>query len=328
MSETAVVAQPTVSPRQPLQLVKSAGPNAAKSEPTTKFDRVVDLNHPNAAHLRVLDGNQALIATAPGQPMRKKIAICGFASSTRQYIHQVSTDAEWELWGLNQLYRHIPRADRWFDIHHNWLEEVVEGTDHLAWAQQCGMPFYLQAVDPRVPTSVKFPIDLCIDALKADYYTSTIAYMLALAALEIDQRVMADPVVAQWTPASGVNIVEWVRRAYSEYTVAIFGVDQTVGSEYFHERACTEYWIGQLSARDITVAIPPESALCKQMIRYGYQIATDQFIAPDDITKHTGQLRGERDELLKRLYMLEGAMECNERWHQVATLRSRGTKVE
>ena len=59
---------------------------------------------------------------------RKKIAICGFAASSRMLAP--FDDPEWSVAILNQLYRHTPRASMIYDVHGNWREANVEGTDH------------------------------------------------------------------------------------------------------------------------------------------------------------------------------------------------------
>lgn len=315
------------------------GPNAALGEPAPKRGEGVDPNHEHAAHLKVVDAERGILET-DGRPWRKKIAVCGFASSTRPDILQRCANPEWEIWGLNQLYRHIPRADRWFDIHHNWDQETVPGTDYRSWAANCGIPFYMLQREPTVPTSITYPIGAVL-ALGADYYTSTIAYMTALAVFEIDMRVRRQMVQAvrayamdfcaasqkeEELPAMDVYATQ--RAAYAEYSIAVCGVDLTVGSEYFDEKPCAEFWLGQAVGRNICVEIPQASALCKQSGRYGYDPSRESLMTAAEVARHQASLRTERDEMLKRLYMLEGALECDERWKQVLELRSRGTKVE
>jgi hypothetical protein len=322
----SVVAEPNNTP---------GAPNAALSEPATVYDQAYIARHPRAARLIVVDGDQCVLGTADGQPRRKKIAICGFASSTRPYIiNSIAPDPEWEIWGLNQLYRHIPRADLWADIHYNWDKETVPGTDHYGWARDCGIPFVMLQRQPGLPTSCTYPLRRVLDAFRSDYFTSTIAYLVALAILEIDDRVKVElgNAVAKLTRADlrelgGAGLMALQRRIYDTYTIGLFGIDLTVGTEYFHEKPCAEFWIGQASARDIRVAIPPESALCKQRFRYGYERTPESLIRVADIVDHKTAIAKERDEQLKRLYMLEGALECDERWQQVAELRERGTRA-
>ncbi len=318
-------------------------PNSALLEPAPKAGDGVDARHRFAARLEVLDADGGLVGRRDAEPKRKAIAICGFASQTRKYILKFCENPNFEIWGLNQLYRHIPRADRWFDIHHNWDKEVVPGTDHRKWAQECGIPFYTIARQADVPTSVRFPIEKVMAHFGGlDYFTSTIPYMLSLAIMEIDFEVkrrlaaeLADYVSYCAAAAAGGNtpppapdFQELQRNIYGEYSIGVFGIDLVVGSEYFHEKPCAEFWIGAAAlGRGIKLLIPPESALCKQLRRYGYDPEPNQLVKSEEIREHTVGLRAERDEQLKRLYMLEGAMQSNERWSDMIDLRSRGAEV-
>ena len=151
----------------------------------------VDPNHPAETGYRVsvVDGPNGVVK-AP-DPARKKIAVCGFAASSRNLAP--FDDPEWEVWGLNQLYRHVPRATRWFDIHANWREDNVPGTDHPAWLQQCGIPVYMSGHEPSVPTSVQYPLARVIERVAGvDYFTSTVAFMVAAAIYEFDRQVDAE----------------------------------------------------------------------------------------------------------------------------------------
>lgn len=321
-------------------------PNAALKEPPPQPGDGVNQRHPLTARLVVADADAGVVVPAFGEAKRKNIAICGFASSTRKYILEFAQREGWEIWGLNQLYRHIPRADRWFDIHWNWDKETVPGTDHRKWAQECGIPFYMHQRSPDVAMSVTYPLKRVIDHFGGvDYFTSTIPYMLALAVMEIDvdvEKRLADEVRA-WANYSAMKTVGfdefqsasmpnwWLRQRelYAEYTIGIFGIDLVVGGEYFHEKPCAEFWIGAAAlGRNIQLAIPPESALCKQTHRYGYDPEPNQFLTTIDINSHTAHLTAERDEQLKKLYMLEGALQANTRWQQFIELRQRGAKVE
>lgn len=323
----------------------AAGPNAALLEASPKQGEGVDPNHPCSAHMVVVDADQGIVAPPPGAAKRKNIAICGFASSTRHYILDVAKKPDWEIFGLNQLYRHIPRADRWFDIHCNWDKETVPGTDHRKWAQECGIPFYMMRHEPSLPTSVTYPLDKVMKHFGGvDYFTSTIPYMMALALMEIDVdvRERLNVEINDWCAASarvfattGEIVTEqpdwWLRqqRFYAEYMIGVFGIDLVVGGEYFQEKPCAEFWIGAAAlGRGVQLAIPPESALCKQLHRYGYDPEPNQFVTSTEINAHTAQLTAERDEQIKKLYMLEGAMSANNRWQQVVELRSRGAKVD
>lgn len=296
----------------------------------------VNLDHPMAAHLVVADRGRGEIATRDGGPRRRKIAVCGFASATRHYMAEPMASPDWEIWGLNQLYRHIPRADVWFDIHYNWDKETVPGTDYRGWLRESGLPFYMLEPVHDIPNSLRFPVEALVRHFGADYFTSTIAYMVALAVFEIDRRVSREFDAIRAEEAKALANGEMVERPaniqtlcnlYSSYTLGVFGVDLTVTEEYFDQKPCAEFWLGLAVARGIEVRIPPESALCKARVRYGTAPEGNALITANEVAMHKAQLEAERLEIFKRLCMLEGAIECDERWRQVAELRSRGSVV-
>lgn len=295
------------------------GQNASLKEPPPKPGEGVDPNHPCAAHVQILDREKALVLST-----RKKFAICGFASSSRHMIP--INNAEWEIWGMNQLYRHVARADRWFDMHWNWDQELVPGTDHAGWIRECGIPVYMIKAHADMPTTVRFPIDTLISEY-TDYYTSSVAEMVALAIWEIDMRVMAD--LKTLPPMPPLSAVRKMRELYAEYSIGLFGIDLIVGEEYFWQKTCAEFWVGAAAVgRGIQVYIPPQSALCKQRFRYGYETEPPTILKPAELSKHQKQLQEERDKMLRQAYMLDGAIQTDEYWNELLELRLRGGDIK
>jgi hypothetical protein len=242
-------------------------------------------NHKAALNprIKVVDQKGGVIEKKNGG--RKRVAIVGFSTATRHLTP--FDDFEYEIWGLNQLYRHLPRADRWFDIHENWDEHVIEGTDHAAWIKNSEIPVYMKDFLPDAPQSLRFPIEHTMryfsqDILgKADfdYYTSTIAYMLALAIYEKFE------------------------------TIAIYGVDLVIGTEYFHQKACVEYYLGVAAGKGIQIIVPEESALLKQEYRYGWEKASKDIIVEEDFLKRREALQKLRNELQIKLAMANGSIQ-------------------
>ena len=308
----------------PLALVPSpaavSGQNAALKEPTPAADDGVNPHHPAAAHVQILDRERAFVKSP-----RKKIAICGFASSSRPLIPV--DDDRWEIWGMNQLYRHIKRADRWFDVHWNWDQELVPGSDHKGWIRDCGIPFYMIKTHAEFPTSVRFPLETLTQTFQADYFTSTVAHMMALAIWEIDNAVAAQ--LVKEPARTALDGLARARELYAGYTIGLFGVDLIVGEEYFWQKACAEFWIGAAAiGRGIEVYTPPQSALCKQRFRYGYETEPSTIIRPAEMEKHKAVLLAEKDKLTKQVFMLEGAMQTDDFWHELLELRLRGGEIK
>lgn len=227
-------------------------------------------DHPAASAPVILDADRAEIDWRG----RTKLAIVGFATSSRD--DAPFDDPEWVILGLNQLYRHIPRADAWMEIHSNWNEHVVEGTDHFGWLASAPIPIFMMERVPGIPNSVRYPIERAVTEF-SDYFTSTIAFAVALGILE----------------------------GFKE--IGIYGVDLIVGEEYFHQKACAEYLIGFANGRGITMRLPKLSALCKSLYRYGYQLGPDWGpMTPSAVAKRLESLKNDHRKALARFHWIEG----------------------
>ena len=244
--------------------------------------------HPLAAHLKIVDRKNGLVDIGD----RKKIAICGFASSSRHLIP--TDDPEWIIAGLNQLYRHMPRADVWYDIHLNWEDDNVDGTDHEGWIKGCNIPVFMSSPPKGLPTSVRYPVERLIEKHGIDYFTSTVSFMLAWAIDCIDIKV-----------ADG--------NAYSDYSIGVFGIDLIVGTEYEVQKACVEYWLGIAEGRGINIVLPPQSALLKQAYRYGYEKAPETgIIGMVEIQKRVEELKATKEKLVPIMHGLNGIQTLRE----------------
>lgn len=175
------------------------------------------------------------------RPQRKKVAIIGFASNT---LHLVPWfDPSFELWSMNQGAQHCyRRTDRHFELHMPEATADVRDPDYLNWLAKCPIPVYMIDTREEIPNSVRFPIEEAIKYAGRDYFMSSVAFMLALAAME----------------------------GFEE--VHLYGINLAIGDEYFYEKPNCEWWIGLLQGKGIKVYVPTASALLKQFRRYGYSI--------------------------------------------------------
>lgn len=250
------------------------------------LQNAIDWNHPAAAHAVILDAEKSIIDWRG----RTKIAICGFAASSTQLAP--FDDPEWIICGINQLYRHIRRADAWFDIHSYWDEKeaMVEGTDHVKWCAEAPIPIVLIERDPRVPNAVRYPIERMTGKAPdsppwaTDYFTSTISFMIA------------------WAIDQGFK------------TIGLWGIDLIVGQEYFWQKACAEWWLGVANGLGIEIRLPHETALLKQAYRYGYEREPDyRPIKLSNMEHRLKAYRDEHQEALKKMYLLDGGVQALEK---------------
>ena len=141
-----------------------------------------------------------------------KIGILGTAAS----FHKAPfNDPSWELWACNV--GTVPRWDRWFDLHDDASIDTYPG--HRDFLTSQSKPVY---------TRQNYPLA----AMKAKYgswfFTSTIAYMLAIA-LE-----------------SGPE------------EIGLWGVDMADASEYRAQKAGCRFFVQTALLQGIKVVMPPE----------------------------------------------------------------------
>lgn len=241
----------------------------------------VQWDHPCAAHLKVelsQNGSRRVVHT---QAKRKKVCIVGYAENSRHLAWY--NDPECEIWGVNQLSRFIPRADRWFQIHHNWHERKywAENTDQEQWLKDCPIPVYMISDEPNIPNAVAYPKEWVKAELKChEYFTSSIAFMLALAIAE----------------------------GFEE--IGIYGIDLIVGREWAWEKPCAEYYLGVAHARGIAYHLPENSALLWQSHTYGYEHEPDYgFYGLEKLRKRARALEEQVAKMREDVFKIQGRLE-------------------
>jgi hypothetical protein len=253
---------------------------------------------PASPTMRIVDAKAGEVACVPP---RKKVAIVGFSSSSRHLAPW--TDPEFEIWGMNQAYEHFERRpDRWFEIHMADAQpDPGTPTYHSDLATMC-CPIYMLDVEPQIPMSVKFPLTRVLSIADRGYFTSTAAYMVALA----------------------------ISEGFEE--IAAYGIDCTVGTEYEVQKPCLEWWLGIAMGRGIKVTIPTTSALLKAAFMYGYEPtrkwprvlkASEQFL-DDRIAGH----KQEHDRTREYLHKLQGAIEELTELKRFAEAAGRGSEFK
>lgn len=149
-----------------------------------------------------------------------------------------------EVWGLNGLlYENIP-LDRIFMM--DILDEMpsvrsglwdLKKTINLINAK--GIPMVAPYKYEQIALSEAYPLQEVASRFGAPYLNNTIAFMIAYALLR------------------GVK------------SISTWGINQASGSEYFYEKGCVEYWLGQALGRGVDVYINGPSELLINKARYG-----------------------------------------------------------
>jgi hypothetical protein len=167
------------------------------------------------------------------------IAIVGTASSSYD-----KAPLDWpgvDIWAVNSIQAHHPEdaplVDLWFELHH---DPDVLHAEWFKWAVENQPRVVMQRPHPKLKNSEAYPLAEAEKYFDGRYFTSSIAYMLAMAIMEKPE------------------------------SIGIYGVDMAEGTEYQHQRPCCEYFIGWARGAGIPVKIPAKSALARAEWPYGY----------------------------------------------------------
>lgn len=163
-------------------------------------------------------------------------------------------DLDVDIWGLNETHTFpwMKRATGWFQLHprKSFEREVAvrEVRGHFDWLKQRnGFPIFMQFQYDDIPNSVEYPLmdmqneffsKVCKGNEKVKYFTSTFAYMMALAILDYER-------------------------------IEIYGFEMAGGDEFVPQRACAEFWLGIATGRDKEIYLHDNSQLLFGPL-YGY----------------------------------------------------------
>lgn len=171
---------------------------------------------------------------------KEKLAILGTADTMPLTPWE---DSEFEIWGCAVIttYPAYKRAELLFELHDAayWNDAAV-----LARLNKFDGPTYMQNKEPKVPKSVKYPLQTILQY--RTYHTTTITYMLALA-------------------------YHSFLTTGKPWHVAMFGVHMETGEEYGEQRPCCEYWLGRMEAAGMDIFLPPGGAILTSPGLYAFE---------------------------------------------------------
>lgn len=169
-------------------------------------------------------------------------------------------DQAWAIWACSPGAYPIcaqNRSDVWFEPH-RWQPTLpgqfgAPGTKpwfspefHQFLRTHKG-PVFMSQVEPTIPTSVRIPFEQ-LDAKYGPYHwTSTVAYMVAMAIETLAPRALAGEQVA----------------------IGLWGVDMAATEEWAYQRPALQHFLGLATSIGINVALPQESDLMRPPTKYG-----------------------------------------------------------
>ena len=213
-----------------------------------------------------------------------KIALVGTAPSSRDLAP--FKDPTWTIWVCSPGNAHgvIPKVDAWFEVHSNllWPEAATYGPQYVEWLKQQTFPIYMQD-NSLVPNALRLPIEELIKEHGRFFFTSSFAYMLAMA----------------------------IKAGATE--IALFGIDMASKDEYILQRPGGQYFMQEAAKRGIKVSVPYESDLAQPPPLYGYDDSTPfcrkLHMRRAELVSRIAQMKTEHAKLQHSIAFLEGALE-------------------
>jgi hypothetical protein len=177
-----------------------------------------------------------------------RVALVGTCPSSRMLAPYANGD--WEIWACSpgNAFGLLPRVTRWFEIHGDlgWAESGKWGASkYVDWLNEQDFTIYAQSRE-YIKRSIPYPLDEMIAKHSLYFFTSTFAYMMALAIAE------------------GVE------------EIGLFGIDMTLPNEYESQRPAMQHFIAMCMAMGIRIGAPDESDIMRPPPLYGYVDATPQ----------------------------------------------------
>lgn len=226
-----------------------------------------------------------------------KIALLGFADSKDEAPFD---DPSWEIWGVNDVYAHVKRVTKSFELHETseLIDQGRRNPTYFNWLKEGKLPVYTwqRVIDlhPEFVSAIPFP-ESAVRAAFGDYFTNSIAWMTAFALLElceVDEK--------------------GVMHAREGAELGLWGIDMAHETEYGAQRPSCEFYIGIAKALGVNVYIPATSDLLKTGSLYGIETTAPMRIKMEKrIAKLSEQLNGlnaQRQQFQMQIAHVEASM--------------------
>lgn len=191
-----------------------------------------------------------------------KIALLGSAPSSVRLAP--FGDPSWEIWACSPgTYALLSRCDAFFELH-RWEPGVIGKPDtqrpwfspeYVAWMGRQKLVWTYEPV-PEIPNSKAVPYEALCRRWGSYFWTSSLAYMLAMA---LDQILEA----REHRPPLPVGA------RGEDDVIGLWGVDMSATEEYGYQRAGCQHFLCMANMLGVGIVVPPESDLLRPMPPYG-----------------------------------------------------------
>ena len=168
-----------------------------------------------------------------------KLALLGAAPSSRELAP--FKDVNWEIWACSPPNWDAPRIDAWFELHSLDRKMGMPSNAPYIKVIKTHSRVYIAMKHPGFPNAIIFPRDELLVKYGRYFFTSSLAWMMALA---IEQK---------------------------PEMIGLWGVDMSATEEYGYQRAGMHYFIQKALDAGIQIYVPPESDLLCPVPLYGYK---------------------------------------------------------
>lgn len=195
----------------------------------------------------------------------------GAAPSSRLLAPYANKD--WTIWACSPANQgKLPRVDAWFELHpiSQIKQEWATDKPFFDWINSQSFDVWMQEENDIVPRAKKFPADELLKKFGRFPFSSSIAWMAALAIHTFDN---------------------------DNLTLGFWGVDMATKEEYFHQRPGLHFLCDYAARQGIELVAPTTSDLLSTPFLYGYSAASHMAT----------KLRARADELKTRLVACQRA---------------------
>jgi hypothetical protein len=209
------------------------------------------------------------------------IALLGTALASRNLAP--FNDPEWEIWSCSPGNMDLPRTDVFFEIHSmELIEREPSYPPFIEWMKK-QKRLILQREDERFPTSEAYPLKDMLERFGPYFFTSSIAYMMAMAIAQSPKR------------------------------IGIWGVDMSASDEYGYQRAGCHYFIQKAREAGIEVGTPMESELAEPLPLYGFKESSRMwrrmYARKQELEAERAKWQAQRDTAASREIQYSGALD-------------------
>lgn len=168
----------------------------------------------------------------------KKICLLGSAPSSLRLAPYGNPN--WAMIGCSPgVYGVAPRTEAWVELHRFEPGQPWFSPEYCQFLANYPGPVWMAEKRPEIPNSIELPLVELIQKYSPYFFTSSLAYMMAMA----------------------------IEAGFE--TIGLYGVDMAAATEYKDQRLGCQYFAVLAAARGIEVGVPPESDLLRPAPLYG-----------------------------------------------------------